>query len=99
MRRVLAAFAVLALPALAAPEDFVVDPPTPTPSFEVSHLGISTQRGRFERTTGRIVLDREAGTGTIEIVIDASTVSTGNAMLDAVLRERGLLQRRALSRR
>jgi polyisoprenoid-binding protein YceI len=52
----------------------------------VSHLGISTQRGRFGGTRGRIVLDREAGTGTIDITIDASAVSTGNAALDAVVR-------------
>lgn len=78
--------ATLAMPAMAAPEDFLIDPAHTYPSFEVSHLGISTQRGRFNSTKGRIVLDRKAGTGTIEIVIDASTVSTGNAMLDAVLK-------------
>ena len=78
--------ALLALPALAAPERFDVEPAHTYPSFEVSHLGISTQRGRFDRTKGRIVLDREAGTGTIDVAIDTATVSTGHAALDAVLR-------------
>lgn len=82
-----AVLALLAAPALAAPEEFVVEPAHTYPSFEVSHLGISTQRGRFDRSSGRIVLDREAGTGTIDIVIDASTVSTGNRALDAMLRD------------
>jgi polyisoprenoid-binding protein YceI len=83
------AAAILALaPALAwaAPEEFLVDRAHTTPGFEVLHLGISTQRGRFERTQGRIVLDREAGTGSMEIEIDARTVTTGNSILDAVLR-------------
>jgi len=78
--------ALLALPALGAPEEFVVEPAHTFPAFAVSHLGISTQRGRFERTDGRIVLDREAGTGSVDVSIDAASVSTGNASLDAVLR-------------
>lgn len=80
---VLGAFAAAAN---AAPEDFVVDPGHTSPSFEVRHLGISTQRGRFEKTAGRIVLDRAAGTGTIEIDIDTATLSTGNRLLDAQLK-------------
>jgi polyisoprenoid-binding protein YceI len=78
--------AVAALPALGAPEDFVVEPGHTFSHFGVSHLGISTQRGRFDATTGRIVLDREAGTGSIDVEIDARSVSTGNAALDAVVR-------------
>lgn len=78
--------ALLALPAAGAPEEFVVESAHTYPSFAVGHLGISTQHGRFDRTSGRIVLDREAGTGSIDIAIDATSVSTGNAALDAVLR-------------
>lgn len=82
----LAAAAALAGPALAAPEEFIVDRGHTFPTFEVLHLGISTQRGRFERTTGRIVLDREARTGTLTIEIDTRSVSTGNPLLDEALR-------------
>ena len=71
---------------IAAPEEFVVDPGHTFPLFEVRHLGISTQRGRFERTEGRIVLDSPGGHGTIDIVIDAQSVSTGNRLLDAQLK-------------
>jgi polyisoprenoid-binding protein YceI len=84
--RVLALLASLATQAHAAPEEFRVEPSHTYPSFEVTHLGISTQRGRFERTGGRIVMDRDAGTGTIDITIEAGTVSTGNGLLDSVLR-------------
>ena len=69
-----------------APEVYVVDPAHTFPAFEVPHLGVATQRGRFDRTRGRITLDRAAHAGTIDIETDAASVSTGNAKLDAVLR-------------
>lgn len=72
--------------AWAAPEEFTLDRAHTFPSFEVSHLGISTQRGRFDRTSGRITLDREARQGTIDVEIDTTAVSTGNDTLDAALR-------------
>jgi polyisoprenoid-binding protein YceI len=78
---------LLAAPqAIAAPEEFTVDPTHTYPGFAVVHLGISTQRGRFDRTTGTIVIDREAGKGSIEITIDTPSISTGSPKLDAVLR-------------
>jgi polyisoprenoid-binding protein YceI len=85
-RAALCSLAALAGAAHAAPEEFTVDPGHTYPSFEVRHLGISTQRGRFEKTAGRIVLDRAAGTGVIEIDIDATTLSTGNRLLDPQLK-------------
>jgi polyisoprenoid-binding protein YceI len=85
-RALAALLAAIALPALAAPEEFVVDPGHTVAQFGVSHLGISTQRGRLGRASGRIVLDREAGTGSIDVEIDARAASTGNAALDAVVR-------------
>jgi polyisoprenoid-binding protein YceI len=67
-------------------ETYRIDPAHTRPGFEISHLGISTQRGRFDRTTGNVALDREAGTGSVAIEIDATSISTGNALLDAALR-------------
>jgi polyisoprenoid-binding protein YceI len=69
----------------AAPEKFVVDAAHTFPSFEVSHLGISTTRGRFERTTGGMVLDEDARAGSMDIEIDATRVSTGNPVVDGWL--------------
>lgn len=86
MRSLAAALALAAPAAFAAPEAFVVDAGHTFPLFEVVHLGISTQRGRFERTSGRIELDREAGTGRIELEIETASVSTGNRALDGVLK-------------
>ena len=85
-----AAIATLALacipPAFAAPEEFEIDSGHSFPSFEARHLGIATQRGRFNHTTGSIMLDREAGTGSVEVTIDASSIDTGNDTLDKLLR-------------
>lgn len=79
------AAAGLAAPALAA-ESYTVDPRHTFPSFEIDHLGFSTQRGRFNKTTGKITLDRQAGTGTVEIAIDTASVDTGLDKLEEVLR-------------
>lgn len=86
MRALAAALALATPAAFAAPEVFLVDPGHTFPTFEVVHLGISTQRGRFDRTGGRIELDRESGTGRIELTIETASVSTGNRALDGVLR-------------
>lgn len=81
---VLAALAAQA--ALAAPEEFAIDSGHAFPTFEVRHLGIATQRGRFNRTSGTIMLDREAGVGSVDVKIDARSIDTGNEALDALLR-------------
>lgn len=72
--------------AWAAVETYRIDPAHTHPGFEISHLGISTQRGRFDHTTGNIAVDREAGTGSVAIEIDATSISTGTPLLDAALR-------------
>ena len=63
--------------ALAAPEIFTIDSNHTFPMFEASHLGISIQRGRFDKTTGKIVLDRDAKSGSIEVTIDAASINMG----------------------
>jgi polyisoprenoid-binding protein YceI len=68
------------------PEVYRVDPGLTNAQFAVSHMGLSTQRGRFGRTRGTIVLDPESHTGRIDFVVDASSVDTGWAARDAFLR-------------
>jgi polyisoprenoid-binding protein YceI len=63
--------------AFAAPESFTIDPNHTFPMFAVSHFGISVQRGRFDRTVGKILLDREAKSGSIEVTIDATSINMG----------------------
>ena len=76
--------ASLALPAAAA--RYVVDPSHTYATFEIDHMGFSTQRGQFERTSGQISFDQAARTGEIEIRIDAASLDTGFKLRDDVLR-------------
>jgi polyisoprenoid-binding protein YceI len=84
---VVAAAGSFAAAASAAPVTYKVDPKHTYPSFEADHFGgISVWRGKFEKTTGTIVLDREARTGSVDITIDLGSVRTGQVDLDNHLR-------------
>ena len=67
-------------PALATPETYVVDGNHTFPRFSYSHFGFSTQLSRFNKTTGKIVLDKEAKTGEVDVVIDTKSVDTGSIL-------------------
>ena len=69
----------ISLPALAAPETFAIEGTHTYPRFSYSHFGYSTQLSRFDKTTGTIVFDKAAKTGTVDIVIDTKSVNTGFA--------------------
>jgi polyisoprenoid-binding protein YceI len=76
----LAAFALaasLSSAVFAAPETYVIDGTHTLPRFEYSHFGYSTQLSRFDKTSGTIVLDRAAKTGSVDVLIDATSVDTG----------------------
>ena len=76
----------IALPALAEPETFTVDPRHTFPSYEVGHLGYSMQRGRFNKSSGKITLDEAAKKCSADITIDAASVSSGVDKLDEHLK-------------
>ena len=82
----LAAAAILSIaaaaPALAAPETYVVDGSHTFPRFSYSHLGFSTQLSRFNKTTGKVVFDKTAKTGSVDIEIDAKSVDTGSTLFN-----------------
>lgn len=66
----------------AAPATYIIDGKHTFPRFEYSHFGYSTQQGRFNKTSGKITLDRAARTGSVDIVIDARSVDTGSALFN-----------------
>ena len=78
----LAITASLSTAALAAPETYVIDGKHTMPRFEYSHFGYSTQLSRFDSASGKIVLDRTAKTGSVDVVIDAKSVNTGSALFN-----------------
>lgn len=84
-RILLASMAVLiaGASAFAAPVTYVLDPIHTHPSFEADHFGgISIWRGRFDSSSGKVVLDQQAKTGTIEVAIDMNSIDFGVPKLD-----------------
>lgn len=78
-RRSIAVLACLApLSVLAAPQTYVIDPIHSFPNFRINHLGMASIMGRFEKMTGKVVLDQAAKTGSLEVKIPTATVSTGD---------------------
>ncbi len=86
-------FAVLAISAasVASAQTYNIDPGHTYPSFEADHLGISFWRGKFTKTTGKVVLDRAAKSGSIDIVIDASTIDFGHTKMNEHTRGKDML--------
>ncbi|KJK24046.1 YceI family protein [Cupriavidus sp. 2MCAB6] len=88
LRTILAAVAALSASAAvgvasANTVTYNLDPTHTYPSFEADHLGgLSTWRGKFEKSSGVVTLDRVAKTGTVDIKIDAASVDFGNSKLN-----------------
>ncbi len=79
IRRSIAVLAcLLPVAVMAAPQTYVVDPIHSFPNFRINHLGMASIMGRFEKMTGKVVLDTAAKTGSLEIKIPTATVSTGD---------------------
>ena len=80
MKKYLTAMAVATLTtasAWAAPQTYVIDPSHTFPRFSYNHMGLSTQLSSFNKTSGKVVFDKEAKTGAVDIVIDMTSVDTG----------------------
>jgi polyisoprenoid-binding protein YceI len=73
-----------AVPALAAPVKYDIDPNHTYPSFTADHFGgVSTWRGKFRKSTGTIVLDQQAQSGSVDVTIDAASIDLGHDKLNA----------------
>ena len=75
-------FAITASAAFAAPETYVLDGSHTFPRFSYSHLGYSTQLSRFNTTTGKVVFDKAAKTGSVDVEIDTKSVDTGSTLFN-----------------
>ena len=82
---ILAISLVLALPATAA-DSYTLDPGHTYPRWAASHFGFSTHRGQFNKTSGKLELDPKAGKGSLEVAVEAASVSTGDPKFDAHLK-------------
>ncbi|MGQ0579504.1 MAG: YceI family protein [Betaproteobacteria bacterium] len=73
-------------PVFAAVDIYEIEPNHTYPSIEFPHMGISVWRGKFDRTSGRITIDRGAGTGTADVVIDMASINFGLDRMDEAAR-------------
>jgi len=47
------------------------------PVFEFKHLGMTTQTGRFDKASGKVVIDRDAHTGSIYYEVETASLNMG----------------------
>jgi polyisoprenoid-binding protein YceI len=62
----------------AQPENFTLDADHTFPSLEFPHMGLSIWRGKFNKTSGKVRLDKVARTGSVEAVIDVASIDFGH---------------------
>jgi polyisoprenoid-binding protein YceI len=76
--------------AAAAPATYTLDPMHTFPSFEADHMGISYWRGKLDASSGKVVLDREAKRGSVDVTIDLASIDFGMDKLDEWARGKDL---------
>ncbi len=86
MRRALIAIALTATAPVTLAADYMLDPAHTYPHFSIRHFGMSNMLGRFDKTEGTLSIDQEAGTGAVEVTIDAASINTGHEKRDEHLR-------------
>lgn len=72
-------------PALAA-DSYTFDRGHTFPRFEINHFGFSTHHGQFNKSSGRLVLDRAAKAGSVEVTVETASIGTGDPKLEEHLR-------------
>ena len=75
--------ALLGASAFAAPVTYNLDPNHTYPSFEADHFGgLSVWRGKFDATSGKVVYDKDAKSGSIDVTVDMTSIDFGQAKLN-----------------
>ena len=82
-----ALFAAVSFNAMAEEVTYQLDPNHTAPSFEADHFGgISIWRGKFDKSSGTVTLDRAAKKGTLDATIDMTSIDIGNDKLNGELK-------------
>jgi polyisoprenoid-binding protein YceI len=71
---------------LAAPETYTIDENHTLPRFSYNHFGYSTQLSRFDKASGKIIIDPQAKTGSVEVTIDTTSINTGSNLFNEHIR-------------
>jgi polyisoprenoid-binding protein YceI len=84
------AAALLAGATSAQAATYAIDPTHTFATFEIGHMGATTNRGRFDKKEGKIEFDRAAKTGKVEITLDITSINTGTPGFDKHLQSADL---------
>jgi polyisoprenoid-binding protein YceI len=84
-RIALLSLSLFAAQAIAA-DTYKLDPGHTFPRWQINHFGFSTHHGQFNKTSGTLTLDPKAGKGSIDVTVDADSISTGDPELEKHLR-------------
>lgn len=70
----------------AAPAVYTLDPTHTYPSFEADHMGLSMWRGKFNKSAGQVKLDKAGGQGSVDLVIDVTSIDFGLDLMNGAAR-------------
>ncbi|MEV0639085.1 YceI family protein [Streptomyces sp. NPDC050619] len=76
---------------LPPPGPWTIDPAHSTVTAAAQHLGLTSVHGRFKEFGGRIEVAQNPLSSSVEAVIEAASIDTGNAMRDDHLRSADFL--------
>jgi polyisoprenoid-binding protein YceI len=74
-----AALGFIASAAHAESATYALDPSHSFATWEIAHFATSTNRGRFNKTTGTVTIDKAAKTGSLDVTVDTTSLDTGTA--------------------
>jgi polyisoprenoid-binding protein YceI len=75
---------LIATGALAKPVTYNLDPTHTYPSFEADHMGgVSKWRGKVDKTSGKVIYDAEAKTGSVDVTIQMDSIDFGFAPMNS----------------
>ena len=83
--------AMVPVRAHSAAHAYTIEPARTIVSFEVSNLGAITRRGIFNEVTGKVWLDPQAGSGSMEIVVNARSIHTDDMATQAFVQGKSFL--------
>jgi polyisoprenoid-binding protein YceI len=70
---------------------YSIDPTHTFVTFEVTHFGTSTNRGRFDKKEGTVQLDKAAKTGKVDLTLETGSIDTGTVAFDKHLQSDSFL--------
>ena len=66
---------------------YSIEPTHTFVTFEVTHFGTSTNRGRFDKKEGTVQFDRAGKTGKVDLTLQADSINTGTEAFNAHLKK------------